>query len=68
MFLPVKLLISHLLFSFGNFHLLPQCQLCTIIDFSALTLEDEKRMLAYLINGFIKMVSIGEEVSVYLEM
>ena len=66
MFLPVKLLISHLFFPLET--LLPQCQLCTIIDFSALTLEDEKRMLAYLIIGFIKMVSIGEEVSVYLEM
>ncbi|XP_023584094.1 VPS35 endosomal protein-sorting factor-like [Trichechus manatus latirostris] len=35
---------------------------------NALTLEDEKRMLAYLINGFIKMVSIKEEVLVHLEM
>ncbi|XP_031288974.2 VPS35 endosomal protein-sorting factor-like isoform X1 [Camelus dromedarius] len=37
----------------------------------ALTLEDEKRMLAYLINGFIKMVSFGrdfeQQLSFYVE-
>ncbi|XP_073071599.1 VPS35 endosomal protein-sorting factor-like isoform X7 [Manis javanica] len=38
---------------------------------NALTLEDEKRMLAYLINGFIKMVSFGrdfeQQLSFYVE-
>uniref|UniRef100_A0A287DEJ2 VPS35 endosomal protein-sorting factor-like n=1 Tax=Ictidomys tridecemlineatus TaxID=43179 RepID=A0A287DEJ2_ICTTR len=38
---------------------------------NALTLEDEKRMLAHLINGFIKMVSFGrdfeQQLSFYVE-
>uniref|UniRef100_A0A2K5DPM3 VPS35 endosomal protein-sorting factor-like n=1 Tax=Aotus nancymaae TaxID=37293 RepID=A0A2K5DPM3_AOTNA len=38
---------------------------------NALTLEDEKRMLSYLINGFIKMVSFGrdfeQQLSFYVE-
>nr|XP_023414572.1 UPF0505 protein C16orf62 homolog isoform X2 [Loxodonta africana] len=38
---------------------------------NALTLEDEKRMLAYLINGFVKMVSFGrdfeQQLSFYVE-
>ncbi|XP_075035837.1 VPS35 endosomal protein-sorting factor-like [Mixophyes fleayi] len=38
---------------------------------NALTLEDEKRMLAYLINGFIRMVSFGrdfeQQLSFYVE-
>ncbi|XP_039111823.1 VPS35 endosomal protein-sorting factor-like isoform X4 [Hyaena hyaena] len=38
---------------------------------NALTLEDEKRMLAYLINGFIQMVSFGrdfeQQLSFYVE-
>ncbi|XP_037019323.2 VPS35 endosomal protein-sorting factor-like isoform X1 [Artibeus jamaicensis] len=38
---------------------------------NALSLEDEKRMLAYLINGFIKMVSFGrdfeQQLSFYVE-
>ncbi|XP_063468220.1 VPS35 endosomal protein-sorting factor-like isoform X6 [Symphalangus syndactylus] len=38
---------------------------------NALTLEDEKRMLSYLINGFIKMISFGrdfeQQLSFYVE-
>lgn len=34
-----------------------------LVDFSALTLEDEKRTLACLISGFVKMVGIKDGLS-----
>ncbi|XP_049645054.1 VPS35 endosomal protein-sorting factor-like isoform X1 [Suncus etruscus] len=47
------------------------CKCIMEVFINALTLEDEKRMLAYLINGFIKMVSFGrdfeQQLSFYVE-